>query len=172
MDAEEAELKLRKRKLAEEIKSTLHTSQAAWKLRNNSLFVWSVIAVLGNEGELPEWIRTYLSEVGNSLLALAADRSVSPKDATKVVARELGLSRIGWNAFEDIRLFEDMAEPAFKLITAQAIHRQSKSVANELAEHYGLTERTMYSYMKYFVEQIMRESAIAKELTEKTSGLK
>jgi hypothetical protein len=172
LDGKEAELAIRERKLAQEIKSTLHTSQAAWELGNNPLFIWSAIAVLGDAEELPQWIRAYLSKVGNSLLALAADQNVSPKDATNAIARELGLSRKGWNAFENIRLFENSAEPGFKLAIAATTGEKSENVANELAKHYGLTARTLYAYRKSFVEQIMRVSAIERELPEKASGLK
>ena len=85
-----------------EIETICH---AAFVRSGNPLYAWQAIALHRDDGDIPAWARDCLQAAAQELLALARSRQGLPSDVAESVPKALGLTRAGWNAFEDYSEF-------------------------------------------------------------------
>jgi hypothetical protein len=107
-EAELARLEAKREALAQEARIADAFNRAALEARGNPLFAWGTVLVLDEDEPLPDWVRRYLRDAASALFKLAADQAVDARTATESVGRALGLSRPGFNAFEDVRKLEEV----------------------------------------------------------------
>jgi hypothetical protein len=103
---------------------------------------------------LPGWVRRYLRDVASALFKLAADHAVDSRQATESVGRAFGLSRPGFNAFEDVRKLEEVGSA---LETVENVPGMRESEVAQIAQDRRIHPSTVFRWMRQ-----------SKELRERT----
>jgi hypothetical protein len=129
-------------------------NRAAHEVRGNPLFAWGTILVRDEDEPLPDWVRRYLRDAASALFKLAADHAVDPRQATESVGRALGLSRPGFNAFEDVRKLEEVGSA---LETVENVPVMRESEVAQIAQDRRIHPSTVFRWMRQ-----------SKELRERT----
>jgi hypothetical protein len=138
-------LDLRQARLDAEAFEASCLNMAGYEHQRNPLFLWGEILISDKTKPLPAWVRNYLDDVANELFSCSADPIVSPKQCLRGLPVILGLSRHGWNAFEDIRSFEAAAQAATKLDAADG--KRENAVA-DLARALGKSPSTIFRWAR------------------------
>jgi hypothetical protein len=89
---------------------SLAADRAAFEVNQNPLFVLFAIARHRDDEELPLWVRQWLSKFAREGLHAARQRleqQLSSAEAVEEAHRALGLTRQGWNAFDELQQNRD-----------------------------------------------------------------
>jgi hypothetical protein len=89
---------------------SLATDRAAFEVNQNPLFVLFAIARHRDDEELPLWVRQWWSKFAKKVLHIARQRlepGLSSAEAVEEAYRALGLTRRGWNAFDELQRNRD-----------------------------------------------------------------
>jgi hypothetical protein len=151
---ERARLEAKREALAQEARIADAFNRAALEARGNPLFAWGTVLVLDEDEPLPDWVRRYLRDAASALFKLAADHAVDPRQATESVGRALGLSRPGFNAFEDVRKLEEVGSA---LETVENVPGMRESEVAQIAQDRRIHPSTVFRWMRQ-----------SKELRERT----
>ena len=96
-------------------------NEIGMRLDKNPLFVWGEILLADPAKPLPKWVHEYLQKVASELMVLAGDNSMSGEKPLNRLKAILGFSRRRWNAFTDLRRFEQAASATMDLIPRLAV---------------------------------------------------
>jgi hypothetical protein len=152
--AELARLDAKREALAQAATLADAFNRAAHEVRGNPLFAWGTILVRDEDEPLPGWVRRYLRDVASALFKLAADHAVDSRQATESVGRAFGLSRPGFNAFEDVRKLEEVGSA---LETVENVPGMRESEVAQIAQDRRIHPSTVFRWMRQ-----------SKELRERT----
>jgi hypothetical protein len=144
-EAELARRDAKREALALDARVTDAFNRAAFEARHNPLFAWGTVLVLDEGEPLPDWVRRYLRDAASALFKLASDQAVDSRTATRSVARALGLSRPGFNGFEDVRKLEEIGS-ALETVANEPGMRDSEIA--QIADDRGVHLSTAFRWMR------------------------